>query len=62
MPKSRKPLFERVKRSLEEAVRHAQDEITLKTTEIELPDPPPKDEGPERGTPGDDSGLAHSLE
>jgi putative transcriptional regulator len=41
-PKGRKPLFERLKTSLEEAIRHAKGEITLKTTVLELPDPPPE--------------------
>ncbi|MDR3621091.1 MAG: helix-turn-helix domain-containing protein [Paludisphaera borealis] len=37
----REPLFDRLKAGLEEAIRHAQGEITLKTTTVELPDPPP---------------------
>jgi len=41
-PKARKPLFERLKTGLEEAIRHAKGEITLKTTTLELPDPPPE--------------------
>jgi putative transcriptional regulator len=41
-PKDRKPLFERLKTGLEEAIRHAKGEITLKTTVVELPDPPPQ--------------------
>jgi putative transcriptional regulator len=40
-PKSRKPLFERLKTGLEEAIQHARGEITLKTYTLELPDPPP---------------------
>ncbi len=38
----RKPLFERLKGGLEEAIRHAKGEITLKTTTIEIPDRPPE--------------------
>jgi putative transcriptional regulator len=41
-PKSRKPLFERLKAGLEEGIRHAKGEITLKTTTLELPDRPPE--------------------
>ena len=41
-PKSRKPLFERLKTGLEEGIRHARGEITLKTTTLEMPDPPPE--------------------
>ena len=41
-PNSRKPLSERLKTALEEAIRHAKGEITLKTTVVELPDPPPQ--------------------
>jgi putative transcriptional regulator len=41
-PKDRKPLFERLKTGMEEAIRHARGEITLKTTVVEIPDPPPE--------------------
>jgi putative transcriptional regulator len=41
-PKSRKPLFERLKAGLEEGIRHAKGEITLKTTTLDLPDRPPE--------------------
>ena len=41
-PKSRRPLFERLKAGLEEGIRHAKGEITLKTTTLELPDRPPE--------------------
>jgi putative transcriptional regulator len=40
--KGRKPLFERLKTGMEEAIRHSRGEITLKTTVVELPDPPPE--------------------
>jgi hypothetical protein len=40
--KSRKPLFERLKTGLEEAIRHAKGEIALKTTTLEMPDRPPE--------------------
>ena len=41
-PKDRKPLFERLKTGLEEGIRHANGEITLKTTTLEMPDRPPE--------------------
>jgi putative transcriptional regulator len=41
-PKRRKPLFERLKTGLEEGIRHAHGEITLKTTTLEMPDRPPE--------------------
>ena len=41
-PTSRKPLSERLKTGLEAAIRHAKGEITLKTTTLEMPDPPPE--------------------
>jgi hypothetical protein len=37
---NRKPLFERLKTRLEEGIRHAKGEITLKTTTLEAPDRP----------------------
>jgi len=41
-PKHSKPLFERLKTGLEEAIGHARGEITLKTTTLELPEAPPE--------------------
>lgn len=46
-PKARRPLFERLKSGMEEAIRHAKGETALKTTVIELPDPPPEVRGEE---------------
>src|SRR5437867_2141189 len=40
-PARRLPIAEQVRKGLEEAIRHAQGESTLKTTVLELPDPPP---------------------
>jgi putative transcriptional regulator len=40
-PNDRKPLFDRLKLGLEEAIRHAKGEITLKTTTLEMPDRAP---------------------
>ena len=47
VPKSRESLFERLKSGLEEGIRHARGEITLKTTTVEIPDPPPAIEAAE---------------
>jgi putative transcriptional regulator len=41
-PQDRKPLFERLKTGLEEAISHARGGITLKTTALELPEAPPE--------------------
>ncbi|GAC1474664.1 MAG: hypothetical protein NVSMB9_25450 [Isosphaeraceae bacterium] len=40
--KKRKPLFERLKTGLEEAILHSRGEITLRTTTLELPGRPPE--------------------
>ena len=40
-PRDRKPLFERLQKGMEEAIRHSKGEIALTTTVIEIPDPPP---------------------
>jgi putative transcriptional regulator len=38
----RLPVAGQIRKGLEESVRHARGEITLKTTVVELPDPPPE--------------------
>ncbi|MFO0893139.1 MAG: helix-turn-helix domain-containing protein [Isosphaeraceae bacterium] len=45
-PRVRKPLAERLKTGLEEAIRHARGEITLRATVVELPDEPPEIDAP----------------
>jgi putative transcriptional regulator len=40
--RKRLPLAERIRKGLEEAICHAKDEITLKTTTLEMPDRPPE--------------------
>jgi hypothetical protein len=37
----RLPVAGQIRKGLEEAIRHARGEITLKTTVVEHPDPPP---------------------
>lgn len=39
--RQRLPVAEQIRKGLEEAIRHAKGEITLKTTTLELPDRPP---------------------
>src|SRR5438477_611899 len=38
----RLPVAEQIRKGLEEAIRHARGEITLKTTTLEIPDRPPE--------------------
>lgn len=40
---TRKPLFERLRQSLEEGIAHSRDELTLRT--VEVPDDPPEIDG-----------------
>lgn len=41
MKKQRPPLADRLKKGLEEALLHARGELELRTTVIEIPEPPP---------------------
>ena len=38
----RLPVADQIRKGLEEAIRHANGEITVKTTSLEMPDPPPE--------------------
>jgi len=40
--RKRLPVAEQIRKGLEEAIRHAKGEITLKTTILEMPDRPPE--------------------
>jgi putative transcriptional regulator len=40
--RKRLPVAEQIRKGLEEAIRHAKGEITLRTTTLEMPDPPPE--------------------
>lgn len=42
----RLPVAEQIRKGLEEAIRHARGEITLKTTAVELPAKPPEIDAP----------------
>jgi putative transcriptional regulator len=39
--RKRLPVADQIRKGLEEAIRHAKGEITLKTTVVEIPEPPP---------------------
>jgi putative transcriptional regulator len=39
---TRLPVADRIRKGLEQAIRHAKGEITLKTTTLEMPDKPPE--------------------
>jgi putative transcriptional regulator len=39
--RQRLPVVDQIRKGLQEAIRHAKGEITLKTTVLEMPDPPP---------------------
>jgi hypothetical protein len=41
-PEDRKPLFERLKTGMEEAIRYNRGQFRLKTTVVEIPDPAPE--------------------
>jgi putative transcriptional regulator len=40
--RKRLPVADQIRKGLEEAIRHARGEITLKTTMVEIPEPPPE--------------------
>ena len=42
----RLPVAEQIRKGLEEGIRHARGEITLKTTTLEIPDDPPEIDAP----------------
>jgi putative transcriptional regulator len=60
-PKNRKPLFERLKTGLEEAILHARGEIALKTTSLEMPDRPPDVRADELTKLRLESGLSQAV-
>ncbi|QEH35112.1 Antitoxin igA-2 [Aquisphaera giovannonii] len=60
-PKVRRPLAERLKTSLEEAIQHARDEITLKVTVVELPDEPPEIDAPTLVAIRDQSRMSQAV-
>jgi putative transcriptional regulator len=60
-PKGRKPRFDRLKTGLEEGIRHAKGEITLKTTTFDLPDRPPEIGTEELTRLRLDSGMSQAI-
>jgi putative transcriptional regulator len=59
--KGRRPLFERLKTGLEEGIRQAKGEITLKTTTLEMPDRPPQVGAEELTTLRLNSGMSQAV-
>jgi DNA-binding transcriptional regulator YiaG len=57
----RKPLAERLKTGLEEAIRHARGEISLRTTTVELPDEPPEIDAPTLVAIRDQSRMSQAV-
>lgn len=55
MKRNRPPLFERLKKGLEDGIRHANGEIVLKVTEVQIAKPP------ENFTPEEITQLRHRL-
>ena len=57
----RLPVAEQIRQGLEEAIRHARGEITLKTTRAELPDEPPEIDAPTLVALRDQSRMSQSV-
>jgi putative transcriptional regulator len=59
--RGRKPLFDRLRDGLEEGIRHAKGEITLRTTTVELPDRPPAIDAKELTSLRQKSGMSQAV-
>jgi putative transcriptional regulator len=57
----RLPVAEQIRKGLEEAIRHARGEITLKTTVVELPDEPPEIDAPTLVAIRDQSRMSQAV-
>jgi putative transcriptional regulator len=57
----RLPVAEQIRKGLEEAIRHARGEITLKTTTVELPDEPPEIDAPTLVALRDQSRMSQAV-
>ncbi len=55
------PVAEQIRKGLEEAIRHARGEITLKTTTVELPDEPPEIDAPTLVASRDQSRMSQAV-
>jgi putative transcriptional regulator len=63
MPNQRKrlPVADQIRKGLEEAIRHARGEITLKTTTLEMPDPPPEVRADELARLRTENGMSQAV-
>src|SRR4051812_2662998 len=52
---------DQIRKGLEEAIRHARGEITLKTTNVELPDEPPEIDAPTLATLREQSRMSQAV-
>jgi putative transcriptional regulator len=57
----RLPVAEQIRKGLEEAIRHANGEITLKTTTLEIPDRPPEVSAQELAKLRLESGMSQAV-
>jgi putative transcriptional regulator len=57
----RLPVAEQIRKGLEEAIRHARGEITLKTTTVEIPDEPPEIDAPTLVALRDQSRMTQAM-
>jgi putative transcriptional regulator len=57
----RLPVAEQIRKGLEEAIRHARGEITLKTTTLEMPDPPPEVQADELARLRNENGMSQAV-
>jgi putative transcriptional regulator len=60
-PRKRLPVADQIRKGLEEAIRHAKGEITLKTTTLEMPDPPPEVGAEELTELRNESGMSQAV-
>ena len=59
--RKRLPVADQIRKGLEEAILHARGEITLKTTTLELPDPPPAIRADELAKLRIESGMSQAV-
>jgi putative transcriptional regulator len=57
----RLPVAEQIRKGLEEAIRHARGEITLRSTVVELPDEPPEIDAPTLVALRDQSRMSQAV-
>ena len=59
--RKRLPVADQIRKGLEEAILHTKGEITLKTTTLELPDPPPAIRAEELAKLRIESGMSQAV-